>query len=97
MGLPRGTVIPYGYATVDKDLGGLDYRRIASKMTDMGFSMNHAGARQVFLGAMIAIASKICQEYDLSLTSEQVESLARRPQFQMAIAQVVHNLHEEQK
>lgn len=82
------------YATVDKSLGGLDYRRIAEKMTADGDKMNHANARNIFLNAMGTIASKVCQEYDISLSNDSIQEIARSPQFQVAVSQVLHRMND---
>jgi murein endopeptidase len=46
MAMPRGHKMNQGYATV-KD--GLDYRAISEIMSERGFKMNHATARNVLL------------------------------------------------
>ena len=56
MPMPKGFKSQHGYATVKEFDGGADYRAIAQKMSDHGFKMNHATARNVFLSALRTIS-----------------------------------------
>jgi hypothetical protein len=89
--MPKGHKAKSGYATVDKDLGGLGYREIAERMTDDGVRMNHATARNTFLRAMEKIALKVCKSSDVDFREIDTDRVARHPEFQCAIQDIMHD------
>lgn len=88
--MPKGHKVEGGYATVG-DLGGLDYRRIAEKMTEDGKRMNHATARNIFLRAMQKIAKRTCRQIDANLSDDDITRIAKHPTFQGAIQEIMHD------
>ncbi len=88
MSMPKGYKIERGYATVN-DLGGLDYRSIAKEMTDAGFKMNHATARNVFVRGMSKIAKEVCDVYGETSTEKRRKAIAIDPTFQNTIAELI--------
>ena len=95
MSMPKGHKSSHGYATVAGDTGGMDYRAIAEKMTDDGFKMNHATARNVFLRAMRKLAQPICEIYHESNDPELVDRTARDPRFQSSMVEMVAKVYDE--
>ena len=91
MSMPKGCKVNGGYATVDQDLGGLDYRIIAERMTDQGDEMNHATARNVFLRAMKKFVTTACKVAELSPSDEEVTEIAKNPMFQSAVQGIIHD------
>lgn len=83
MVMRRGTRVDGGYATVAD--GGEDYRKIAEKMTEQGFKMNHSSARNHFLGAMKGLAEDALRHHKLPVDEDSVGKLARSPMFQDAV------------
>ena len=79
MSMPKGTKFKSGYATVTDQ--GMGYREIAETMTEAGYKMNHATARNYFLRAMKKIAKPLADH-----TDREVDALAADPGFQDAIA-----------
>ena len=88
MSMPKGIKIERGYATVT-DLSGMDYRSIAEKMTEEGFKMNHATARNVFVKGLSKIAREVCVLYGQDCSPENLKSVAISPVFQNAIAEMI--------
>lgn len=88
MSMPKGIKIERGYATVT-ELSGMDYRSIAEKMTEEGFKMNHATARNVFVKGLSKIAREVCVLYGQDCSPENLKSVAISPVFQNAIAEMI--------
>jgi len=89
MSMPKGHTVNGGYATVSKEYQGRDYRTISEIMTADGHKMNHATARNRFLNVMEKFAKKICDENHISA---DIRSVARSPQFQAGICEIMQNL-----
>ena len=88
MSMPKGYKVERGYATVN-ELGGLDYRSIAEKMSEDGHKMNHATARNVFVRGLSKIAREVCVMYGQECTPTNLKSVAINPNFQSAIAEMI--------
>lgn len=97
MTMPKGHKSPHGYATVKSLPGGMDYRSIAEKMTSDGDKMNHATARNVFLGAMKKFAGPILKMYDLSVDDGDVMRTAKDPRFQESIIDILDDVNKEKE
>jgi hypothetical protein len=89
--MPKGHKVNGGYATVGKELGGLDYRSCAERMTADGDKMNHATARNVFLKAMKKIAKQVADHMGHEANDEDIIRIAKHPSFQGAIQDVMHD------
>lgn len=85
--LNRGSI----YATVVEE-EGINYREIAEMMSDIGFRMNHSSARNYVLRTMRKFADAIDYEWDLGLTETKKDQLAKSPQFQQAISDILQML-----
>lgn len=90
MAMPKGHKMSQGYATVAE---GLDYRAISEIMTERGFKMNHATARNVLLSAMRSLAADILKSQGDEVSLDKVERVARSPQFQSGIADMLSDLY----
>ena len=97
MTMPKGHKSPHGYATVKSLPGGMDYRSIAEQMTSNGDKMNHATARNVFLGAMKKFASPILKMYDVTIDDASVVRTAKDPRFQESIIDILDDVSRTQK
>ena len=93
MSMPKGHKSENGYATVTTTFGGLDYRRIAEKMTDDGYKMNHATARNVFLKAMKKFAISMCAIHDID-DEICVSKTSRDPRFQEGITEIIRDIYD---
>lgn len=79
------------YATVVEE-EGINYREIAEMMSEIGFRMNHSSARNYVLRTMRKFADAIDCEWNLCLTETKKDQLAKSPQFQQAISDILQML-----
>ena len=91
MSMPKGHKSAHGYATVSTMEGGLGYREIAEKMTDMGDQMNHSTARNIFLSAMRKIARDACTMTDVSPSEENLKRISSDPRFQSGVIDIIRD------
>lgn len=91
MSMPNGHRTAHGYATVSSSTGGSDYRDVARKMTEAGYQMNHATARNVLLEAMEKFASAILTHYGENVSTEAVRRIAREPTFQDGLGEMIQD------
>lgn len=96
MSLEKGTQVPRGYATVAED-EGVNYRDIAETLTELGYSMNHSSVRNYVLRIMKKFAEAYAEEWDISLSDEEVAEIAKSPQFQQGVADVLHIIEGERR
>jgi len=96
MSMPKGFKSEHGYATVTNYCHGMDYRRIAEKMSADGLIMNHATARNIFLRAMKKMAISLCDLYEVK-HEVNIEKTVRDPRFQEAMIEIVSNACVELK
>ena len=94
MSMPKGHKSDHGYATVSSEFGGMDYRVIAEKMSEEGYKMNHATARNVFLSAMQKIARPLCELYGNN-DAESVRKAACDPRFQEGMIEIVQDIYND--
>ena len=92
MSMPKGHKSKHGYATVSGEFGGLDYRKIAETMTEQGYKMNHATARNVFLRAMKKLAHPIHEMYEKDTSEDAVTRTAKDPRFQESMFEIVGDI-----
>lgn len=97
MPMPKGFKSTNGYATVTEFSGGSDYRTIAEKMTTSGHKMNHATARNVFLGALRKIAKPVHKMHGLSESHEDLQVTAKDPRFQSGVAEILESINSNVK
>lgn len=84
------------YATVSDD-EGINYREIASTMTDIGYKMNHSSARNYVLRVMKKFAEAVIQEWSIDVPEEKLEEIVKTPQFQQAICEILQLIDSEEK
>jgi len=89
MSMPKDHKVKRGYATIDPEWGGLDFRRISEQMTDEGDRMNHSTARNVFLSAMSSIAERAIIDTGGEPSEGQVKQLSSHPMFQRGVAEIL--------
>lgn len=93
--MKKGKKIEQGYATSEE--GGVNYRDIADTMTAIGYKMNHSSARNYVLRVMRKFIDEIADQYDIKLSDDAVDSIARSPLFQSGIADLLHDLEVYRK
>lgn len=79
------------YATVVSE-EGVNYREIADMMTEIGFKMNHSSARNYVLRVMKKFAEAITKQWNIDASSLNLEEIARSPQFQQAICEILQSI-----
>jgi hypothetical protein len=96
MPMPKGHKMVNGYSTT-KSYGnsGMDYRKIAVKMSQSGSKMNHATAHKVFMTAMIKIAKPIHEFYNISSDENSILKTINDPRFQSTIIDLIENFQEQ--
>lgn len=78
------------YATLDHDLGGLDFRAISNKLVEFGHEMGHSTVRNVLL----RIYEKFAENYMISQGIKGDPSeVARDPEFQRSLAVLLHDMY----
>ena len=97
MPMPKGFKSKHGYATIKEFGGGADYRTIAKKMSDNGYKMNHATARNVFLSALRKLAKSVHQIHNLSMSDDDLQKTAKDPRFQSGVAEILEGINNKIK
>ena len=92
MSMPKGHKVKGGYATVTALSGADDYKMIAKKCTERGYKMGHSTARNVFLGAMMKVADSLQKSQGVNCNRSQLFEIARSPDFQMGVAEVLNGV-----
>jgi hypothetical protein len=82
------------YSTVMDD-DGVNYREIAAVLSEMGYKMNHSSARNYVLRIMRRFADEIVNEWDMSISDEDLLKIVKIPQFQQAICEILQLIEAE--
>lgn len=76
---------------------GEDYRSIAAKMTELGYKMNHATARNILLNGMKKFIKGISEELGNPIDMEQAHNLIMRQDIHETIGDILVLCAEEDK
>jgi ketopantoate reductase len=96
MALKKGTVVDRGYVTVATD-EGVNYREIADTMSELGFPMYHSSARNYVLRVMRKFVAEFAGEYDIALSESKIDEIAKSPNFQHCVADLLHTVEYERR
>ena len=77
------------YVTVGNDHKGLNYREIAEIMTSEGHKMNHSSVRNHIVRSFTKVAETLSQNYGLNYDAEEIDKIAKSPEFQHALIDVM--------
>jgi len=77
------------YVTVDKQ--GLGLHAIAKIMTEDGDKMNHSTVRNIINRSFVKVAKNISKSYDLNHTDEEIFNIAKSPQFQESVVELLES------
>ena len=91
MAMPKGFKSENGYGT-SKKFDGKTYHQIADELNDQGFKMNHSTARNVYVKALMKIASEVTGLYDISMDDKKLKKIAINPEFQETIRDFMDEL-----
>jgi hypothetical protein len=81
------------YITIEE---GEDYRSIATKMTNMGYKMNHATARNILLSGMKKFVAGIAAELGQSIDSADAERLIMRQDIHEVVGDLLVLCNKEE-
>jgi ribosome-interacting GTPase 1 len=80
------------YVTLEE---GTDFRKIAQIMTDAGFQMNHATARNVLMTSLTNLFRHISNEMNVDITEAQIKNVLRDQKVHEALADILFQAHQE--
>jgi transposase len=83
-------------ATLDRD-DGENYQKISMIMTEMGYKMNQVSARNYVNRIMKKFVEALIDEYDIIVSDDRAESIARSSEFQMAMFEVLEAIEGERR
>jgi hypothetical protein len=91
MPMPKGYKKETGYGSA-KSLGGMSYHKIAEKMNDQDYKMNHSTARNLFVNGLIKIADGISEMYGEKLDKKKLKEIAIDPRFQEVVSDYMREI-----
>lgn len=78
------------YATIDES--GMDYRKISKELQKFGYDIGHSSVRNDILKSMKKIAKILSRRYNMSLSDDQLDQLAKDPNFQQSVGDILSDL-----
>ena len=94
MPMPKGYKKATGYGST-KSLGGLSYHKIAEKMNEKNYKMNHSTARNIFVSGLMKIAENIAKTNEHNFDKKKIKNIAIDPRFQEAVAEYMREAEHE--
>lgn len=74
---------------------GIDFRQIAKIMSDAGYQMNHATARNVLMMSLSNLFKSIAEEMGTEVTDAQVKAILKDQTVHEALSDVLYEAHQE--
>lgn len=74
---------------------GVDFRKIAEVMTQAGYQMNHATARNQLMIALTKLLDDVAKQAGAKLSKAQLSKLLQNQTVHNALADILHVVHEE--
>ena len=74
------------YITIEE---GEDYRTIATKMTALGYKMNHATARNILLSGMHKFVQSMAESLGRPLTEDECKTLIMRQDIHEVLSDII--------
>ena len=90
MTMPKGKKFDNGYCSISSIPNAKNYRQISDACTTSGMKIGPSNVRNVLLSAMKKIAGPICNANEMTMSDEQVMTIAKNPNFQMSVAALLH-------
>ncbi len=72
---------------------GQDFRLIAKKMTNCGYRMNHATARNILISAMSNFAKGIGKEIGVEMSEDDLELFIKNQDLHNVLADILYVAH----
>lgn len=76
---------------------GADFRKIATLMSEAGFQMNHATARNVLMHTLKDLFGNTAKQLGIPLDRKTMNKLLKNPEMHQALSEVLYQIHEEEK
>jgi hypothetical protein len=80
------------YVTLEE---GIDFRKIAQIMTEAGYQMNHATARNVLMTSLTNLFKHISGEMDIDVSEAQIKNILKDQKVHEALSDVLFQAHEQ--
>jgi hypothetical protein len=74
---------------------GTDFRALAKKMSDRGFVLNHATARNILVSALRKLFKSIAAEIEMNLSEEKVCNLLTSQDTHDSLQEVLFVAHKQ--
>lgn len=74
-----------------------DFRTISKIMSDAGYSMNHATARNYFFESIKTILTNICIDLKIDFDSMKIDDLVKMKEVHDALYDVIYLAYEQNK
>lgn len=75
------------YVTIEE---GIDFRTIAKIMTNNGYKMNHATARNVLITAIKKVFNFAAEKINTKISDNEMQSLIVDPNVHIALADLIY-------
>jgi len=86
------TVEKMKYVTLEE---GTDFRKIAQIMTEAGYQMNHATARNVLMTSLTNLFRHVSTEMDVEVTEAQIKNILRDQKVHEALSDILFQAHQQ--
>jgi cytidylate kinase len=80
------------YVTLEE---GTDFRKIAKIMSDSGYQMNHATARNVLMSSLTNLFKHISGELDVEMTETQIKEILREQRVHEALSDILFQANQQ--
>jgi hypothetical protein len=74
---------------------GCDFRQIAEKMSEAGWEMNHATARNVLMSATSKLIKSIANDMGAKLTEEELYSILKNQVTHDSLQEILYQAYKE--
>jgi hypothetical protein len=80
------------YVTLEQ---GTDFRKIAKTMSESGYQMNHATARNVLMASLTNLFKYISSELDVEMTESQIKNVLRDQRVHEALSDILFQANQQ--
>lgn len=80
------------YVTLEE---GTDFRKIAQIMTEAGYQMNHATARNVLMTSLTNLFRHVSNEMGVEINEAQIKNILRDQKVHEALSDILFQAHQQ--
>ncbi len=80
------------YVTLEE---GIDFRKIAKIMSDSGYQMNHATARNVLMSSLSNLFKHVSHQMGVDMTENQIKNFLKDQKVHEALSDVLFQAHKK--